>query len=539
MVDSVENIISKLTYSDSRVGEAFEKYKKEIGNVFERAKNLMKTDRFFPVLYDSKNDTLYIVYSRPDVLWEIKNFHSDFLKYPLQYVQVSDSVLNSYVIHYLTADNPSNVNISNESIPDFQKPEIIRMKDSILEDAILRKASDIHIEIHGGKGIVFLRINGILRPNLEQSRDTIISLIRAFANDAKLDTVDLIKPQNGSIQYPYRGSIYSVRLNIIGTFSGGYNENPTAVLRILYQSAARKMESLGFEPSQLELFKKMADREGIIIVTGPTGSGKTTTLYALLDWFSTEGKKVISIEDPPEIIKENIVQIGVQPARNITWETALENMMRMDPDIILIGEIRDHFAAEAAMQAAITGHTVLTTIHTQGVETIVERFKQLAGESSDVVNSHTIAYHLIGMISQRLVTKIAVPRATTYDELIQQNPDLIKRLANFGIGIKKNGIKTETAPNIKYWLEDPLKLPDTSVTTDRVYKGYDMTESGRTAIAEVVYNDAELSEVIKKEEPTIIRDYLNKLPNHLSIIDHAILKVQRGEISIEDVLRRI
>jgi len=125
MVDSVENIISKLTYSDSRVGEAFEKYKKEIGNVFERAKNLMKTDRFFPVLYDSKNDTLYIVYSRPDVLWEIKNFHSDFLKYPLQYVQVSDSVLNSYVIHYLTADNPSNVNISNESIPDFQNQRLL------------------------------------------------------------------------------------------------------------------------------------------------------------------------------------------------------------------------------------------------------------------------------------------------------------------------------------------------------------------------------------------------------------------------------
>ena len=532
-----ERMIKDLSYNDPRVSEAFEKYKSILGELFNQAKLFMKDARFFPVLYDGEQDILYFSYSRPDRLWEIKNFHADFHGIPFRYVQSDETTVNSYIIHYLS-DVETPIVVKSE-LPDFQKPEIVRMKDTILSEAINTQASDIHIEIHGGKAIVYFRINGILRPNIEEKRETIISLIRLFANDAKLDTVDLIKPQSGSIQYPYKGKMYNIRLNIIGTFSGGYNENPTAVIRILYQSSARKMESLGFEPSQLEIFRKMADREGIIIVTGPTGSGKTTTLYALLDWFNTEGKKVVSIEDPPEIIKDNIVQIGVQPQRGITWESALENMMRMDPDIILIGEIRDRFAAEAAMQAAITGHTVLTTIHTQSVETVVERFKQLAGEDSATVNSSTIAYHVIGMVAQRLVTRIAVARVASYDELIEQNPDLIKRLANFGIGIKRNGTSLVNNPNIKYWLEDPVKLPNSSIVTDTIYKGYNMTENGRTAIAEVVYNDAELSEVIKKGEPTVIRDYLNSLPNHLSMIDHAILKVQRGEISIEDVLRRI
>jgi len=114
----------------------------------------------------------------------------------------------------------------------------------------------------------------------------------------------------------------------------------------------------------------------------------------------------------------------------------------------------------------------------------------------------------------------------------------LKRLYNFGIGIR--GAESQFPPEkIRFWLEDPLKLPDATVTNETTYKGYDMTQNGRTVIAEVVYNDADLSEAIKQGEPKVIREYLNSLDNHLTLIDHAILKVQRGEISIEDVLHRI
>lgn len=534
-----EQEIASLTYSDPIAYTSFQDYLKLIGEeTVNEAREKMRSLRFFPVYYNDTANVMYLLYSMPDKLQEIRNFHQDHLHIPIKYIRVPDTTLNSFIIHFLSETVPVTTTLEVEVLPDYQKPEIVKLKEALINEAIDMHASDIHVEIHGAKGVVLYRVNGILRPHYEERRERIISLIRSFINDAKLDTIDLVKPQNGSMQHFYMGKIYPIRLNVIGTFSGGYNENPTAVLRILYQDVERKMESLGFEQEQLELFKKMADREGIIIVTGPTGSGKTTTLYALLDWFNTEGKKVVSIEDPPEIIKENMVQISVQPQRGITWETALQNMMRMDPDIILIGEIRDRFAAEAAMQAAITGHTVLTTMHTQNVETVVERFRQLAGEESDVVNPHTIAYHLVGMVSQRLVTKIRIARLTFYDELVRQNPDLLKKLYNFDIGIR--GAESRFPPEkIRFWLEDPLKLPDTTVTNETTYKGYDMTPNGRTVIAEVVYNDADLSEVIKQGEPKVIREYLNSLDNHLTLIDHAILKVQRGEISIEDVLHRI
>ena len=551
--NDIKKILNSISYTSPEVQKAFNIYLSKMYEVYpNKSTDIVKADllqkmhtlRFFPVYYDEKANVIYIFHSvDKNGLWQIKNLHA-MMKIPRFYVKVSDTRLNNFIIHFVHngSINPGIVSVQNQE--DYKRPEIIKIRDSIISDAVRLHASDIHVEVKDTYSKIFFRINGILKKNLELDREKGVALVRSFASEAKLDIVDMVKPQNGSFQQLVNGVFYNIRLNVVGTFTGGYNDNPTAVLRILYQSKKnRHLDELGFAPVQLEAFKMMANREGIIILSGPTGSGKTTTLYALLDWFDTEGKKIISIEDPPEIIRDKVTQIAVQPARGITWKSALENMLRMDPDIILIGEIRDKLSAEAAMQAALTGHTVLTTIHAQSVETIIERFIQLAGEHSEVVNPHTLANHIIGLVAQRLFTKIGAPMASAYEVLVSTYPDLVKKMQYYGICIE--GMDNSQTANCKYTLRNPVKLPNPYITNDTVYRGYDMTENGRTVVAEVVYNDADFSKLITKADPVSMRNYLNSMSayngsgHHLTLVDHAIEKVQQGLISITDVIKRI
>lgn len=508
----IEKIISELRYDSPDVDYAYRK-------VFIPTKNDEKKLQelsLFPVYFDGDengNGVLYFIYGRPDKYVEIQNYLKTRVSKLYSLFREESAKVNSFITHFLTEIQDISFEKEN-TITGFTDARIVQMEHTVILDAIAKHASDIHIEIFR-KGQVRFRVNGMLRVYTEMSVSDAQSLIRTFLNDAQLDVSDLVTPQDGMFQKRVAGEIYSFRVNTIGVFTPTGYSVPTMVMRILYKNSNKKLENLGFEDSQLHNFKKMINREGIIVITGPTGSGKTTTLYALLDNLALNDKKVVSVEDPPEIASNKVTQIKIMPERGITWEKALQDSLRMDPDIILIGEIRSRKAAEIVMQAAITGHTVLTTIHTNGVESIVERFIQIAGKDSPTVNAQTLAYSLIGLVSQRLVKKIRAKVAVPLDT------ETRKKLSMLHILDK---------------IKQPCMLPDGTVTDENTYKGYDMTANGRTVVAEVVNNNADFMRVLRKKDPSIIRQYLNSKKNHITLTDHAIMKVNRGEVSLFDIM---
>jgi len=512
-IDEIKNI----KYDSRETTDTFRKLKinKEY---MERFKNL----RFFPVYLDEDKDIIYFFTSAPQNIQEIRNFIRDHFYKDYRIVKVSDAILNSFLTHFDTDKRVKDVKIDIKNEVNVDESNIKRLANSILADAIARHASDIHIEISDKLGTIKFRINGIMIKNMEVPISDAMSLIRSFLIDSQLNVSELVSPQDGMFQKEIDGEMYSFRVSTIGTFSGTGYSVPTLVIRILYRNASRKFETLGFSEYQLQQFRKMMNKEGIIIITGPTGSGKTTTLYSFLDSLDLSDKKVISVEDPPEIPSDKIVQIKIMPERNITWGTALRTALRQDPDIILIGEIRTKEAAETAIQAANTGHTVLTTIHTNGVESIVERFLQIAGKDNPSVTPETLSYTLTGLISQRLVKRIKVPVKVALDN------ETRKKLEDL---------------NIIDYLKDKdfITAPNGSVIDPKagVYKGYDMSQNGRTVIAEVIANNSDFIRVLRKKDPFIIRDYLDRLPNHVTLIKHAFEKVNRGEIYLNDIIKYI
>lgn len=509
-IDEVKKKIRSLKYDSDEVDFAYRKVFVPTKSDEEKLQQLS----FFPVFYDKKTDMLYFIYSDSSKLMDIKNYLNT--RYPKLYetIQMPNVIVNSFVNHFLTEIQDVKLKEKTDIVID-DNAKIVQQANTMILDAIKKNTSDIHIEVFAHRAQVRFRINGIMTVYREMRPQEAVSLIRTFLNFAQLDVSDLVPPQDGMFQKIINGQRYSFRVNAIGVFTPTGYSTPTLVIRILYKNKSKKLENLGFEPAQLEAFEKMTMREGIIVITGPTGSGKTTTLYALLDHLDLSGRKVISVEDPPEIPSEKVTQIKIMPERNITWTTALQNALRMDPDILLVGEIRTREAAEIAMQAAITGHTVLTTIHTNGVESIVERFVQIAGKDSPTVNAQTLSYSLIGLVSQRLVKKIKYPVMVPIDN------ETKKKLELLGILNK---------------VRNPYFAPDGTKTNELAFKGYDMSENGRTVIAEVVANDAEFIRVLRKEDPIIIREYLDTRENHITLVDHAIKKVNRGEISLLDVM---
>lgn len=487
---------------------------REALNVFnpsQEDKEFLIENSLAPVKLDKSAVTLIFATSRDitEIPREIRNILQYRTKKFIDFYKVDSSLLSSLITHYLgTSDIGPDTEIRGIGV-DINSSEVRRTQESILVDAAERRASDIHIEI-SSKAVVRIRVNGMLLKILETSRETGIGIIRAFLNDARMKIEDMYKPQGGRIKRMIGNTIYDMRLQTIGLING-----PHLTIRLLPAEAneARDLTELGFEEAQAEALRKMIRKEGIIIFTGPTGSGKTTSMYSLLREIDVPEKKIITIEDPPEILVDSISQIAIKPERGITWETALQNALRQDPDVILIGEIRDSLGAKVAMEAALTGHLVLTTLHVKEIESIPERFLQFA-EGTSIINRLTIADALTGLVSQRLIQKVYKPTAIKGPML-----DWIR------------DIFTEKGITIK----EPAVLANHKATGNGYYKGYDMSPDGRTVIAEVLYVDNGVKEIIKNESSHEIRSYLDTLNNHLTMAKHAAIKIQRGEIDPRDV----
>ena len=282
---------------------------------------------------------------------------------------------------------------------------IVRLVDMMLADGIASRASDVHVEpIEGGVAVRY-RIDGVLRQVMKVPRSAGIPLISRLKIMSGLDIADRRRPQDGRARVSVNGQPVDLRVSSLPSATG-----EKVVIRILNTSETiLDLTSLGLFDDERQLVTSLLDaKEGILLVTGPTGSGKTTTLYSALKLVQSEGVNIVTVEDPVEYkLGENIVQVQVQEKSGLTFATALRSILRQDPDVVLVGEIRDVETAQIAVQASLTGHLVLSTLHTNDAANAVTRLVDIG------VESYKLASALRGVIAQRLLRRLCLNCRTT------------------------------------------------------------------------------------------------------------------------------
>jgi general secretion pathway protein E len=280
---------------------------------------------------------------------------------------------------------------------------IVRLVDSTIHDALKSEASDIHLETQPAGLVIKYRIDGVLEPvrRVEglESAEQVLSRVKVIA---ELDIAERRIPQDGRFKVAVGGRQVDLRVSVMPNLFG-----EDAVLRILDrqhlsgESDHIRLDNLGFEPSVLAFVRELSARPyGLLLVTGPTGSGKTTTLYAALSEINTGLDKIVTIEDPVEYQVANVLQIPVNEKKGLTFARGLRSILRHDPDKIMVGEIRDPETAQIAVQAALTGHQVFTTVHANNVFDVIGRFVNMG------VDTYSFVSALNGILAQRLVRLI-------------------------------------------------------------------------------------------------------------------------------------
>jgi type II secretory ATPase GspE/PulE/Tfp pilus assembly ATPase PilB-like protein/8-oxo-dGTP pyrophosphatase MutT (NUDIX family) len=274
---------------------------------------------------------------------------------------------------------------------------IIQLVDHIVADGISKRASDIHLEAEESAIAVRYRIDGVLQHAITLPREVGLPLVSRIKIMARMDIADRLRPQGGRIRVTINDQAVDLRVSTLPATHG-----EKVVIRILDSRAAlRSLDSLGLPPAIATRLRKLLDiREGLILITGPTGSGKTTTLYAALQELLQRGLNIITVEDPVEYRVPGIVQVQVNDKAGLTFAAALRSILRQDPDVVLIGEVRDRETAAIAIQAALTGHLVFATLHTIDACSSITRLQDLG------VDPAKVAAALKGVIAQRLVRRL-------------------------------------------------------------------------------------------------------------------------------------
>lgn len=271
---------------------------------------------------------------------------------------------------------------------------IIRLINAVITEAVKESASDIHIETFEKRLVVRFRVDGVLREAVEPRRELAPLLISRIKVMAKLDIAEKRVPQDGRISLKIAGRDIDVRVSTMPS-----NNAERVVLRLLEKQAGHlSLNALGMPRLRDQQFNRLLNRpHGIILVTGPTGSGKTTTLYAGLSAINNSTRNILTVEDPIEYNLEGIGQTQVNPKADMTFARGLRAILRQDPDVVMVGEIRDLETAEIAVQASLTGHLVLSTLHTNSAVGAVTRLRDMG------IEPFLLATSLIGVLSQRLV----------------------------------------------------------------------------------------------------------------------------------------
>lgn len=277
-----------------------------------------------------------------------------------------------------------------------QRP-VVRLVDLILSEGILSRSSDIHIEPEEGGVAVRYRIDGVLRQVMKIPRAAGVPLISRIKIISGLDIADRLRPQDGRARVAVNGMPVDLRVSTLPASLG-----EKVVIRVLDSSrTVLSLDSLGLNQDESAGIKELlSNRDGVILVTGPTGSGKTTTLYSAIRFVQSEGVNIVTVEDPVEYRLQGIVQVQVHEKAGLTFAAALRSILRQDPDVVLVGEIRDRETAQIAVQASLTGHLVLSTLHTNDAPNSVTRLVDMGMESFKIASA------VRGVVAQRLMRRL-------------------------------------------------------------------------------------------------------------------------------------
>ncbi|MCM8832109.1 MAG: Flp pilus assembly complex ATPase component TadA [Candidatus Omnitrophica bacterium] len=377
-----------------------------------------------------------------------------------------------------------------------EQAPIVKLVDLIIRQAIDERASDIHIEPHYNKIVIKYRIDGLLYEIPSPSPSVYLPLISRIKILSKMDIAEKRLPQDGGFTVKMQDKLIDLRVSTLPTIYG-----EKVVLRILDKSRVPlDLSKLGFFPQELELIRKgVSSSYGLVLLTGPTGSGKTTTLYAVLNEIKTPTLNFLTVEDPVEFRLDGINQVQVKPEIGLTFANALRCFLRQDPDVILVGEIRDLETAEICIRASLTGHLVLSTLHTNDAPSTITRLFDIG------TPNYLVASSLRLIVAQRLVRRLCQYCKEPYEIKFE-----------------------EIASGII--LKSPLVYRAKGCEKCN-FIGY----KGRTLIAEVILIDEELREVIHKGLNIAEIRKISKKKGSYTLLESGLKRVEEGITSLEEV----
>ncbi|MDX1661596.1 MAG: ATPase, T2SS/T4P/T4SS family, partial [Gemmatimonadota bacterium] len=386
-------------------------------------------------------------------------------------------------------------------VREVEETPVIKLTNLILYDAVTRRASDIHIGPGPGGGVVRFRIDGVLQDYMSMPLPALNRVVSRIKILGDLDITDRLRPQDGRTRIQADGESYDLRISTVPT-----RDSENAVIRILDPKASMRFKDLDMPGPELERFRELLSyRDGIVIVTGPTGSGKTTTLYAGIREIATGDVNVMTVEDPVEYELPGVTQIQVEPERDVTFASALRAILRQDPDVIFVGEIRDLETAEVAVQASTTGHLVLATLHTNSAVGIISRLAELG------LDLFAIESSLRGALAQRLVRKVCphcVQEIGEDDQLTPEEEHLVER---YGV-----------RPRVR------ARGCDRCIDT-----GY----YGRIPVSEVFLMDYRMSDLVSRGASGSELEKAAAESGMRSMLKCAVERVKAGETTLQEVAR--
>ncbi len=431
----------------------------------------------------------------------------DLLKRTEQSQRVLEQATEAFTLQVTKADEDTEETISGDRLTrDTTGSPVVKLVETVIFTALERRASDIHIEARDAEVAVKYRIDGVLQHAMQPiSKDwhsAVISRIKVLSD---LDIAERRVPQDGRFRVRYKGRFIDLRVSIMPASHG-----EDAVLRVLdKETLSEKFQSLsldvvGFSQEEMARFRRyIREPYGMVLVTGPTGSGKTTTLYAAINEIKSDEDKIITIEDPVEYQLRGITQIPVNEKKGLTFARGLRSILRHDPDKIMVGEIRDQETAQIAIQSALTGHLVFTTVHANNVTDVIGRFINMGVEPYNFVSA------LNCIMAQRLV-RIICPnckraKKTSVDEL------------------REAGMKPEDAQNAH--ISEGAGCLECSGT------GY----HGRTAICELLDLSDRIREMIIDRRPTSEIKRIAREEGMITLRESGLAKARLGITTLREI----
>lgn len=355
--------------------------------------------KYCVIPFDIEGNDLYVAMYNPLNDSAIDDIRFITNKQVIPYIEKKSKILCAIENYYENYESQNHSYLIKKKVDDeiVEKTSIVKLTDSIISEAIKERASDIHIEPRENDSIVRFRIDGLLKEEMIIPKEIYSLICTRIKIKSGMDISQKLLPQDGKMEYRFNNQEFDLRISSIPILYG-----EKIAIRILYKlSKGIYIENLLNDATQMEEIKDiLRNPNGIILVTGPTGSGKTTTLCAMLNHLNSKEKNIITIEDPVEYEIQGINQMNVNSKAGLTFSTGLRSILRQDPDIIMVGEIRDEETAKIAIKAAITGHLVLSTLHTNDAASAIVRLADMN------VPNYLIADSLVAVIAQRLLRNI-------------------------------------------------------------------------------------------------------------------------------------